>query len=604
MKNALKWTILIVVFIIALSGCQIKKFEDLDFSIRMTSEQIRQGSFTGGRLIFSETGINQLEEGMLIPILDMVQGFVPIEGTETYEFQTLEEYYGYYYIVESTSDALTLDYLLYDIDGVIVQHEEGIIVTDGDILNRSGEALNNISTRAPHYLLRYSKYNSRNESGSRELEGASLLSFAKERPTEEEQQYFDPEKGYRTTLFRLQRSGTQAYDYTSGVIAAHETEPFLIIESRHFDDTHSDEDFIKIKDPDVPEIEIGDYILDNATSTALVVTGKAASDDPDGFQVFFTNELHIQKVVGAMRIQVEGDLGEMIQRYGSDEQKERLYQLLSERSDYNIWDTKDKVSLWKNDGPVELDLSYDLHLGANMNVTTEVTWDRVSASGNFSIDSKNNLDLIFKLLAVDPGSDKVGKFITVPLKIPIEKFTLGVTLSLVSHYESEQSTSTIHYETDMQTGRCEFGVSYDVGVKLTYIWGFIPVPQAWCNCHEIYEPFSGASFKFTDTKIKELKKNTLKTGLEALFELNLFGAITFNLDANLGIALAVNKKAFQDYDWWADVGVYGSLDNLKFGIGVPFTPIGYQWPLGTIWTLDPESEEGHIVSIPLDNLME
>ena len=592
------------IYNIALSGCQIKKFEDLDFSIRMTSEQIRQGSFTGGRLIFSETGINQLEEGMLIPILDMVQGFVPIEGTETYEFQTLEEYYGYYYIVESTSDALTLDYLLYDIDGVIVQHEEGIIVTDGDILNRSGEALNNISTRAPHYLLRYSKYNSRNESGSRELEGASLLSFAKERPTEEEQQYFDPEKGYRTTLFRLQRSGTQAYDYTSGVIAAHETEPFLIIESRHFDDTHSDEDFIKIKDPDVPEIEIGDYILDNATSTALVVTGKAASDDPDGFQVFFTNELHIQKVVGAMRIQVEGDLGEMIQRYGSDEQKERLYQLLSERSDYNIWDTKDKVSLWKNDGPVELDLSYDLHLGANMNVTTEVTWDRVSASGNFSIDSKNNLDLIFKLLAVDPGSDKVGKFITVPLKIPIEKFTLGVTLSLVSHYESEQSTSTIHYETDMQTGRCEFGVSYDVGVKLTYIWGFIPVPQAWCNCHEIYEPFSGASFKFTDTKIKELKKNTLKTGLEALFELNLFGAITFNLDANLGIALAVNKKAFQDYDWWADVGVYGSLDNLKFGIGVPFTPIGYQWPLGTIWTLDPESEEGHIVSIPLDNLME
>src|SRR6056297_1569126 len=188
MKRILKWMILIVVFIFVLSGCQIKKIEDLDFSIRMTAEQIRQGSFTGGRLIFSETGINHLEKGTLIPIMDMIQGFVPIEGTEAFEFKTLETYYGYYYVVDSNSNALTLDYLLYDTEGVIVRHQEGLVVTDGEILTRSGQVLNSTTKSDSHYLLDYNKFQSRNSMGSRELEGASLLSFPKEKPTEEEQQ--------------------------------------------------------------------------------------------------------------------------------------------------------------------------------------------------------------------------------------------------------------------------------------------------------------------------------------------------------------------------------------------------------------------------------
>ena len=72
MKRTLKWVILIMLFVFIFSGCQITKNAGLDFSIRLTAEQISQGSFTGGRLIFSENGINHLEQGTLIPILDTI----------------------------------------------------------------------------------------------------------------------------------------------------------------------------------------------------------------------------------------------------------------------------------------------------------------------------------------------------------------------------------------------------------------------------------------------------------------------------------------------------------------------------------------------------
>lgn len=601
MKEIVIVLLCLCVVVLASTGCHVINVADLDFSIRMTVEQIRQGSFTGGRLIFSENGINHLEQGILIPILDTIQGFVPVDGSDKYDFKTIEERYGYYYVVDSSAKSLTLDYLLYNDEGKIIEHEENIIVSEGDILDQRGLSIPNKSTQDLHYKLNYSKMSTRDDEFSRELEDASLLSFPKEIPSEEEQIHFDIEKRYRTVLFRLQKTGTQAFDYQSGVIAAHETHPFLIIESGYYDETITHEDMIKIKDPDMPMIEIGDYILDNSTATARMVTGMAAGDDINGFQIFHTDDIHVQKVLGALRINVEGDLGEILQKYGSEEDKERLKNIFTTRSDYNILDTQATASLWKNDGPVELELDYNIHLGANMNFFTDIAWNRVSASGSFSFDSTADLDLIFQLLGVDPGTEKKGKFITIPIRIPIEKFTFGVTINVVADYESEDNTKQISYETAMKTGNTKLGISFDVGAKLQYIWGIIPFPQAWCDCQEIYAPFVGASFKFENTELKDLKANKINTGVEALFEINLLGAIIFNLNTNLGIGTEFVRSPQLASEWWADVELYGSLEHLKFGIGVPFTSIGYTWDLGTLWTMDPA--DAHIVSIPLDDLM-
>ncbi len=604
MKNALKWTILIVVFVVALSGCQIKKAEDLDFSIRMTPEQIRKGSFTGGRLIFSETGINHLEKGTLIPILDMIQGFEALENGEGYGFKTFKENYGYYYVVESTSEYLIVDYLLYDSNGKIIVHEEGITVTEGDILNFRGEELLNDSLDAFHYKVSYANFVARNGSYSSELQGASLLSFPNEVPTEEEQMNVNVKKRYRTVLFRLQETGSEPYEYTSGVIAAHESIPFLVIDSSYYDETYSTDSLIGINDPDLPEIEVGDYILDHSASTVRRVTGSIPGNGTEGTQTFDTDIIHLQEAVGAMRIQIDGDLAEIIQRYGSQAEKERLNELLS-RKHYDVWDSHGKASLWKGEDAVQLELFYNTKLGINMDFNFIVNWHEVSAKGDFSVATNNGFELFFDLQGHTADTEKKGTFFSIPLEVSVEKFKIGIDFNIVADYEIEEdANASLDYILSMQTGPCEFGVHFDIGGKLAFKLAVIPYIQTWQNCYVIKNGFNKGSAVLDEPHLKQLEDNTINIGVDALFDFNIFKALIFNLDANIGISNSIVQRTQEGYDWWADIGTYGSLDHFKFGIGLPFSNIGHTWDFGTIWKQDPESEDGHITSIPLDNIMD
>jgi len=591
-----------IMIVLLITGCSVANKGTFDFSIRMTAEQIKQGSFTGGRLIFSENAINQLEEGMLIPILDKTQAFVFVD--DVYEFRTIEENYGYYYVVAVSAQSLTLDYVLYDESGKIIAHEEGITLSDGDLLNRKGETLPQESIGDLHYGLNYSGFSARGEHFSRELQGASLLSFPKDVPSEEEQMNCDPDKQYRTVLFRLQKSGTQPYDYNSGVVSAHESEPFLVIDSAYYDETNSAMSLISINDPDLPEIEVGDYILDSSTATARQVSGIIPTGGIDGFQTFETDVVHIQQAVGALRIQLQGDLAEIIQRYGSEAEKERL-QGITERKHYDIWDSQATASLWKGESCVQLEVGYKSKLGVNMDFKADVTWHEVSAKGTFSVESNNAFETLFMLDGHTEKTEKKGTFFTIPLEFEVEKFKIGIELNVVADYVSEEATPvSLDYIISMHTGPCEFGVDFDAGAKLAFKWGFIPYPKMWCQSHVIKNGFNKASAFMDQPHLKQLEDNTINIGIDALFDFDLFKAFIFNLDANVGFSTTFERKELQDYDWWADIGVYGSLEHLKIGVGIPFSNIGHTWDLGTIWTLDPKSETGHITSIPLDNLID
>jgi len=603
MKRTLKWMILIIVFIIVLSGCQIRKNEDLDFSIRMTIEQISQGSFTGGRLIFSENGINHLEKGTLIPILDMIQGFVPGGDGEGFEFKRFEENYGYYYVVESNPEFLILDYLLYDSNGKIIDHEERITVTEGKLLNVRGEEISHDSVNDFHYKLSYSNFSARDTHYSRELQGASLLSFPNEVPTEEAQMSIDTEKRYRTVLFRLQETGNQPYEYTSGVIAAHESEPFLIIDSSYYDETNSTDSLVGINDPDLPEIEVGDYILDHSASSARRVTQIIPGNDTEDTQTFDTDVIHLQEAVGAMIIQVEGDLGEIIQRYGSQAEKKRLNELLS-RKHYDVWEAQGKANLWKGEDSVQLELDYNTKLGINLDFKFVVTWHEVSGKGDFSVETKNGFGFFFKLDGHTADTEKKGTFFSIPLEISVEKFKIGIDFDIVADYEIEENNKSIYYYLNMQTGPCELGMYFDLGGKLAFKWGWLPYLTTWNKTHVIKNGFNKGSALFDAPHLKQLEDNKINMGIDAKFDFNIFKALIFNLDANIGISNSIVQRTQEGYDWWADIGSYGSLDHLKFGIGLPFSNIGHIWDFGTIWKQDPDSEEGRITSIPLDDIMD
>ncbi len=577
-------TFLITIFF--LSSCVIMR-EKLDFHVRMTAEQIRQGTFTGGRLIVSNHEIDQLKPGMLIPIIDKRQGFVKAEDSEGYLFTTLEVYYGYYYVVDATVQTLTLDYLLYDEEGRIVNHRENMVIhADAD----------SASQRKESHGLVYQTLASRTTSYSQALEGCSFLSFPWDIPDEHEQQYFDHDKVYRTVLFRLQKSGTKPYNYQSGILAAHPTEDYIILGSRFFDNVVSEASRIKISDPDLPLwVGSGDYILDTHGSSARRITNASISDDDPGYTIFDTEDIHVQKVVGAFEMKLEGDLAEIIERYGTQEDRRLLETLIKNRSSFDFWNDQGSASLWKGSSQVELEMEYDYRIGATIDFTATINWSETSFSGQLSIDSDADYELLFKLLGVDPGTKMTGKFITIPIKIPIEKLTFGVTISLVADFESDEENASIDYGMKVKNGGGSFGIQLDTGVRLEFLWGFIPYPRVWNDSTPTAPLDPSVSVEFIETRFQELEDHTLKIGLQLNLELNLLGAIIYNQDFDLGIATDfIYDPIHPDYQYWADNSLYSKSDNVKIGIGVPFTSIGYTWNLGTVW-----DDQFHIVSIPL-----
>jgi len=201
-------------------------------------------------------------------------------------------------------------------------------------------------------------------------------------------------------------------------------------------------------------------------------------------------------------------------------------------------------------------------------------------------------------------TEKKGTFFSIPLEISVEKFKIGIDFDIVADYEIEENNKSIYYYLTMQTGPCELGMHFDVGGKLAFKWGWLPYLTTWNKTHAIKNGFNNGSALFDAPHLKQLEDNKINIGIDAKFDFNIFKAFIFNLDANIGISNSIVQRTQEGYDWWADIGSYGSLDHLKIGIGLPFSNIGHTWDFGTIWKQDPDSEDGHITSIPLDDIMD
>jgi len=580
MPKKIKFVLVILILVFVLSGCYVRKFYD-DFVVRMSMEQIKDGAFTGGRLIHSEDKtINLLEKGLLIPITNITKGWIQKDSGDEYEFGIIEKNYGYYYIVDIDSEKIILDYLLYDEFGKIIHHEENLVISDGAIKSRYPNAANNIM-REYHHSMSYSKLNTREMINSRSFNNASFLSFPNETPTEEEMKFFDKDKVYKTTVFRLQETNGDLYKYDSGVIIAHETEPVLVFNSSYFDKMISDTDNIKVMDDEKPDIAIGDYILDGETSVARKIIGKAGASD-DGFEMFIIEDTPIQDVLGMLEINVSGDLGEIIYKYGTQEQRDLLKSFAKKRGLYDLISEEGTASLW-DEGPAKMELDYRFYLGANIDLHSSSSWDQVSASGKFSFNYDANYDLIFKLLSADPGTNEKGKFISVPVKgaIDLGPVTLkaGLTFNLIGLYESNGADTALEFGVLSSIGDTEIGLTYDVGAKLNFIWGFIPVPQLWCDVHEIYSP-GKIDIDFIYPQKEELFSFDAGLGIGLGVDLNLFNAVKLSFDTG-GMCKLKFGESLKD-DWWIDVGYNIQAENVKFSIGIPMTSIGYTWDFGKV----------------------
>jgi len=498
------------------------------FTIHMTLEQIKEGAFTGGQLIYSENSlINHLSPGVLIPILDSTYGWTQVENTEEFVYEKLSTIYAYCYVINVTGEEVEFDYLAYDEIGNILFHLEKVKlpVYSPDDSSQPSRAGHQPGSQAPASLkgMEYAKipstdrmiHSALNGSSSRALQGARLLSFPFEKPDTSEQMMFRGDETNQVVLFRIQSSAQSPFEYNGGVVAAsNEAFPNLIIntafltewedpwedeevwdweegdwEDAGIDDWEEEEtDYVAlIRSKNLPEISVGDYLLDSFSNRTGEVTQIEEYPD-EGFNRYYIEEIPINDALGAVYISVIGDIAQIVQRHGSDEDRQWVANLLAERADVTLMDVQWKIPLYEATetiGSMKIFLENNVKLGIDLGLNFEASWSVLSSKGHFYISLEAGMLLRAKgnIAAVFKGKKKLFN--------PSVKFSIGpIPLAIQCPVNAVSKLTLPALKIDMSAGpvvKTRLGFSYDIGAKLKFKWGWLPYPDIWSDVTGVAE---------------------------------------------------------------------------------------------------------------------
>ncbi|HPD39365.1 MAG TPA: hypothetical protein PK411_13555 [Mesotoga infera] len=342
----LSFAVLLVALVV--SSCFFKKPEPPKPTIRMTFEEIREGAFTGGQLIYSTNDlINHLAPGVLVPIMDITYGWKKINGSDDYEYVPLSTIYGYLFVVEVDSEGLVFDYLAYDENGIIIENlKEVELKVDSSI---ELEAFESPGLRG----IRFEKLTSTN--ASQALQGAFLLSFPREEPSEYEQMYFTGEETYNTVLFRIQKSPANYVRYKGGVIAATaDDSPKLVVNAGYLTMREIGNDYIDlVRANDLPPLSPDDYIVSPEKVFRILEI------EPSGyFNRYKVEEATLLDAYGTVIMNASGDLESLILNHGSEENVRWLASVKDPGKEYTFIDYENTLNIFSGEKvSVDLDLS-------------------------------------------------------------------------------------------------------------------------------------------------------------------------------------------------------------------------------------------------------
>ena len=453
---------------------------DPDYPIRMTLEQVQEGAFTGGRLVYSQDPmINQLQTGLLIPILDILESWVPAEDGVDYEFQEVSRTYGYLYVNDVNEQTLTIDYLLFDETGGVAEHGENLEIVNSFVLDGARKQMPTSERADFFYRFSYTAVHPTESSDSPELENASLFSFPMEKPSAQQQRQFEEGEVFRSILFRLQESDTEQYSYENGVVCAHYKNLNLVINPSFWgkENWQAFEDRIEIPQAvGGSNVAVGDYLLEGASSTTRRVTAIHELGDVREFQ---TEKMHLSHALGALELNISGDMAQLVARYGSDEVKQRWGRLLGERLSFNIIDWDDDITLWE-EGPLSVVLNPSIQIGADLGLSVTAKWNELSSKGHLYITPQAHLYLLLELLEGDIGGTGEKDINIFTFKDSFEigpvEVSVEIPFDIVATYQLPEIVLELGGGPWMDA---KVGFSYDIGAKLKFKWGFIPYPHTW-----------------------------------------------------------------------------------------------------------------------------
>lgn len=493
-------TVLLISLLFCFSSCSTIK----TLIVRVPFEDLQGGAYYGGSLLFNtmDPSMSQLGEGTLIAFQDITYGWVP-EVADVFTSEIKSRHYGYLYIRDIESDQIVYDFLVYDENGKIIKCKDQqvlpVIIGNADFSNKR-------KTDGFSGAIFHKGFQSQHTA----ITDSCLLSFIHEKPQTEEN-LLNPEskETYRRVLFRVQQNtNSLVKQYPKGIVAiSHSRSKTLVVNTGFHGfvsyDVEAVENSVVFNQTDnLPAFAPGDYLLDHEAGDVKKVLTVV---EDDMRVVLETEEAHMEDALGSVIVNVDGSLEEIINRYGSQQDREMIQRakvkLISKEWDINILDGEMADVKIENSFKMDMDCSFHLHAGV----------DSFSSKGKLSFPM--SLSSILMMEAMIGFEEEYEHRVADPeISFSVSGIPVKVGVPIDFYYDLKAQLTKLDFEFGPQMNM-NLGFNYNVGAKVKYKWKVIPVGiKSWGQASGIHthsESLHGPLVDFDDNPVF-----TAKTGFK------------------------------------------------------------------------------------------
>jgi len=483
---------LVFLFIFFFSGCTMTK----KMVVRVSFDELQSGAYYGGSLLFntSDTSISQLGEGTLIAFQDITYGWAQ-EDTETFTSEIKSKQYGYFFIRDIEPDLIIYDFLIYDQTGKIIKQKDAAVL---QVMIGNADFSKNRSADGFQGVVFHKDVQGLNAA----IEDSCLLSFIHEEPqTEENSENPESKDEFRRVLFRVQQtSNSNAKQHPKGIVAISHSNPKALVvntsfhEFSNFDIEELENCVVFSQTDNLPTFAPGDFLLDHEMGEVKKVINVIENDM---IVLLETEDANMEDALGSVIVEVDGSPEEIINRYGSDSDREKFQRarinLIEKEWDINI--------LEKELAKVKIENTFKIDVDCNINLHSSV--DSFSSKGKITFPMSLSSILMMEAM-ISFEKEHEHRVADPEVSFSICGIPVKVGVPIDFYYDLKAQLARFDFEFGPQM-HMELGFNYDVGAKVKYKWKVMPVGiKSWSHASGIYthsESLHGPIVDFDDSPI-------------------------------------------------------------------------------------------------------
>jgi len=477
------WVMLIAASIVLFTACV---YQNREIVIRIPFAELQSGGYYGGNLIYhpKDPSSSHIGRGTLIAFMDITYGWED-QGNDEYCPKALSKRYGYLFITQIDVTKITYDYLIYDESGRII--ETGLNVA---LPLLEGDPVYSLEPRIGFSGISFFS-NPVNCGDS--LKETYLLNFRQDIPVEDENGEIPFQETYRRIIFRIQGDPESPFEYEKGIIGASYSAPHTLVvnssyHSEFLEHGEATETTIAFfKNENLPEFHAGDYVLDARYGIVRKVLD--VDDTNPAFRLLHTELSHMDEAVGTVLVKADGNLEEIIRRYGSSADRLALQKAINARYRFNLFNKEWDIPILERDN-LKVDIENNFSIDVNLNINFDLSWKEISSHGSISfpisvssvlaIDALLGFEKNEQKTIADPGVSFTISGIPVRIDVPIDFI-----------YSIKAVLAELNFEFGPELG-LELGFSYNIGAKIKFKLKVIPVGvETWDSASGIYHMSTG-----------------------------------------------------------------------------------------------------------------